>query len=128
MFENATIVDNFLAFWRTTGRQRVGFLYGRYEIFPDVPLGIRAVVCAIYEPPQETTRDFVKILEDDKEVLKRLFLILVPKCGTEKNSIACGCRNKPEYTSIRGKYNCTANLVFDWFGFYQTSKADANST
>ena len=67
MFENANIVDNFLLFWRTTGRQRLGFLYGRYEVFPDVPLGIRAVVCAIYEPSQESTRDSIKLLEDEKE-------------------------------------------------------------
>jgi len=34
----------------------------------------------------------------------------------------------PENTYQKGNYNCTANLVFDWFGFDQTSKADANST
>jgi len=60
-FENADIVDNFLAFWRVTGGQRIGFLYGRYEQFPGVPLGIKAVVSAIYEPPQEGTRDGVKL-------------------------------------------------------------------
>lgn len=65
-FENANIVDNFLVFWRQTGRQRVGFLYGRYEVFPDVPLGIRAVVCAIYEPPQESSRDSLKLIPDEK--------------------------------------------------------------
>jgi len=67
MFENADIVDNFLAFWRTTGTQRVGYLYGRYEQFPDVPLGIKAVVCAIYEPPQEGTRDSVKLHPEEPE-------------------------------------------------------------
>ena len=27
-----------------------------------------------------------------------------------------------------GKYFCTADPLFDWFGLYQTSKAVANST
>lgn len=52
MFENSELVERFLDYWRITGHQRVGFLYGRYEIHPDIPLGIRAVVAAIYEPPQ----------------------------------------------------------------------------
>jgi nuclear protein localization family protein 4 len=52
MFENASLVERFLNYWRTTGHQRVGFLYGRYEAHADVPLGIRATVAAIYEPPQ----------------------------------------------------------------------------
>lgn len=68
-FENADIVDNFLTFWRVTGGQRIGFLYGRYEHFPEVPLGIKAVVSAIYEPPQEGSRDGVKLepAEPEKE-------------------------------------------------------------
>lgn len=52
MFENSELVERFLNYWRITGHQRIGFLYGRYEIHPDIPLGIRAVVAAIYEPPQ----------------------------------------------------------------------------
>lgn len=52
MFENSTIVDRFLNFWRRSGHQRIGFLYGRYETFEGVPLGIKAVVSSIYEPPQ----------------------------------------------------------------------------
>ena len=27
-----------------------------------------------------------------------------------------------ENTQNRGKYQCTADLMFDWFGFDQTSK------
>lgn len=52
MFENSELVERFLNYWRITGHQRIGFLYGRYEVHPDIPLGIRAVVAAIYEPPQ----------------------------------------------------------------------------
>lgn len=52
MFENSEIVERFLDYWRVSGHQRIGFLYGRYEMHPDIPLGIRAVVAAIYEPPQ----------------------------------------------------------------------------
>ncbi|XP_051158551.1 nuclear protein localization protein 4 homolog [Leptopilina boulardi] len=69
MFENASLVERFLNYWRSTGHQRVGYLYGRYEIHTDVPLGIRAVVSAIYEPPQESSRDNVVLLPDGKESL-----------------------------------------------------------
>jgi nuclear protein localization family protein 4 len=67
MFENTGIVERFLNYWRTTGHQRIGFLYGTYEVHTDVPLGIRAHVVAIYEPPQESSRDSVQLLPDDHE-------------------------------------------------------------
>lgn len=56
MFENPAIADRFLNYWRRTGNQRLGILYGRYEPHKDVPLGIKATVAAIYEPPQVSTR------------------------------------------------------------------------
>ena len=65
MFENTALVERFLNYWRTTGHQRMGFLYGKYEAHTDVPLGIRARVSAIYEPPQESSRDSVKLLDDE---------------------------------------------------------------
>jgi len=67
MFENPQIVDRYLQYWRESGNQRGGWLYGRYEMYPEVPLGMKAVVCAIYEPPQESSRDTLKLLPDPKE-------------------------------------------------------------
>lgn len=66
MFENAALVERFLNYWRATGHQRLGYLYGRYEVNNDVPLGIRAQVAAIYEPPQESTRNSIKLLDDER--------------------------------------------------------------
>lgn len=65
-FENASIVEQFLNYWRTTGHQRIGFLYGYYSVHKDVPLGIKATAVAIYEPPQESSRDFVRLITPDK--------------------------------------------------------------
>lgn len=67
MFENPQLVDRYLQFWRESGNQRGGWLYGRYELHPEVPLGMKAVVCAIYEPPQESSKDTLKLLPDPKE-------------------------------------------------------------
>ena len=51
-FENPFLMERFLNYWRHTGCQRMGYMFGRYEHHKDVPLGIKAVVSAIYEPPQ----------------------------------------------------------------------------
>ncbi|KAJ8948637.1 hypothetical protein NQ318_022704 [Aromia moschata] len=81
MFENTNLVERFLNYWRVTGHQRIGFLYGTYEIHADVPLGIRANVVAIYEPPQESSRDSVRLLTDQKEeVVEHLITSLGLRC------------------------------------------------
>lgn len=64
VFENASLVERFLDYWRLTGHQRIGYLYGTYEAHLDVPLGQRANVVAIYEPPQVSTRDSVRLHPD----------------------------------------------------------------
>ena len=37
-------------------------------------------------------------------------------------------KDPSESTHRRWKYHCTVDLLFNWFGFDQTSKVDANST
>ncbi|KAJ7139750.1 NPL4 family-domain-containing protein [Mycena epipterygia] len=51
------VIDRFLHAWRSTGFQRFGWLIGRYQPYDKVPMGVKAVVEAIYEPPQEGELD-----------------------------------------------------------------------
>lgn len=60
-FAQATLVEGLLAFWRKTGTQRFGYMLGRYEPYDKVPMGIKAVVEAIHEPPQEPLADGVTV-------------------------------------------------------------------
>lgn len=63
-FEQPILVEKFLAGWREQGYQRFGWLFGRFEGYDVVPLGIKAVVCAIYEPPQDGSIDGFQLLDD----------------------------------------------------------------
>lgn len=71
-FENHLMVERFLDYWRKTGNQRLGYLYGRYEYHKDVPLGIKAVVSAIYEPLQVSTKSSIELVQDEDEVVNSI--------------------------------------------------------
>ncbi|KAI5904443.1 Nuclear protein localization protein 4 [Candida parapsilosis] len=56
-YTSHSILNDFINVWRVSGVQRFGYLYGRYEKFEKVPMGIKAVV----EPPQSDELDGVAL-------------------------------------------------------------------
>ncbi|KAI5124405.1 hypothetical protein M0805_008289 [Coniferiporia weirii] len=80
-FSTHTIVDRFLDVWRQTGSQRFGWLIGRYEPYDKVPMGIKAVVEAIHEPPQEGELDGLTLglpWEDDATIRRLASQAITP--------------------------------------------------
>lgn len=101
-FANGTIIDKFIDYWRNTGLQRFGYMYGRYEPYSEVPLGIKAVVEVIYEPPQEGDSEGLKLdspIEGEKRAdemaaacgLQRVGMIYTDLTddGTGKGTVLC---------------------------------------
>ncbi|KAI0734006.1 polyubiquitin-tagged protein recognition complex Npl4 component [Fomitopsis betulina] len=68
------VIDRFLHAWRLTGTQRFGWLIGHYEPYDEVPMGVKAVVEAIHEPPQEGELDGLSLGQpwEDEQRIKDL--------------------------------------------------------
>jgi len=83
--EDQEIFNKFLDSWRQTGAMRYGYMYGTYEEDAMVPLGIKAVVKAIYEPEQQCAMDGVNMVEDPhaKTVDKVADLLGLKKVGLD---------------------------------------------
>ncbi|CAO4364033.1 unnamed protein product [Caenorhabditis nigoni] len=65
--ESGELLPEFLDYYKVSGHQRVGYLIGQYQSHPEVPLGIKATVAAIYEPPQHCRENGIEFLEDKNE-------------------------------------------------------------
>lgn len=73
-FASPSLIDGFLQGWRRSGKQRFGFLIGRYAAYENVPMGVKAVVEAVEEPDQEGEIDGVSVEMPwkDEERIQRL--------------------------------------------------------
>ncbi|ORY81977.1 NPL4 family-domain-containing protein [Protomyces lactucae-debilis] len=79
-FANPTIVDKFLDYWRKSGHQRFGFLFGTVQAYEGVPLGQKAVAQVIYEPPQACHADGIELLPWED---RALVMQVAERCNLE---------------------------------------------
>lgn len=72
-FASPGLVEGLLNFWRASGLQRFGILLGKYAPYDAVPMGIKAVVEAVHEIPQEGEVDGLTLglpWEDQERVVE----------------------------------------------------------
>ncbi|WWC86305.1 nuclear protein localization protein 4 [Kwoniella dendrophila CBS 6074] len=70
-FASPSIIDGILSAWRRTGTQRLGFLIGRHDKYEKVPMGVKTVVEAVWEPKQEGELDGLTVetpWEDEERI------------------------------------------------------------
>lgn len=104
-FEERESVNTFIEAWRLTTAQRAGILYGRYEPYDQVPLGIKAVVTTIYEPPQVCTG--CNLASHSKQTNDRYSLELLDDPNAETvNNIASALGLQPVCVQPRPTPNC----------------------
>lgn len=103
-FQNSALINEFIESWRYTGTQRFGYMYGTYQRYNATPLGVKAEVEAIYEPPQHDeqdglTMDMEQVRKEMAQVdklaeamgLLRIGLIFtdLTDCGAGDGSVFC---------------------------------------
>ncbi|ORY23223.1 NPL4 family, putative zinc binding region-domain-containing protein [Naematelia encephala] len=70
-FATPAIIEGLLGAWRRTGTQRFAFLIGRYDKYEKVPMGVKSVIEATWEPRQEGELDGLTVetpWEDEERV------------------------------------------------------------
>lgn len=72
-FQRSDLINEFIESWRYTGTQRFGYMYGTFKKYDATPLGTKAVVEAIYEPPQHDeqdglTMDMEQVIEEIEKI------------------------------------------------------------
>lgn len=67
-FMNYKEISNLIHYWMDNLNQRVAYIYGYYAEDPVYEKGVRAVVEALYEPPQESDFHHSIVMDDPFEV------------------------------------------------------------